>query len=96
VTGLWTNDRDMLGLGIVACVDTSVVNPWYVTDHLLNNRVVRVLDPDDTELVDRVAAVLSMCTCTPGPGYEGPEEDCPRHGKPDLQARAVFEALRQP
>jgi hypothetical protein len=44
---------------------------------------------NDAELVERIAAVLSICSCIPGPGYEGPGEDCPRHGKPELQARAV-------
>jgi hypothetical protein len=50
--------------------------------------------------VERVAAavrdVLAACTCTPYPAGEGPEIDCPMHGRADYQGQAVAQALLAP
>jgi hypothetical protein len=40
---------------------------------------------------DTLADACGVCTCTPGPGYDGPEEDCPLHGKPEFRARYLIE-----
>lgn len=53
------------------------------------------------ETVREAAEVLGTCSCCPGgfspETYEGPQEDCPVHGKPEYRAQALAEAglLRQ-
>jgi hypothetical protein len=48
MTGLWTNDREAVYRALRPYDRT-------VADALIDTGVVRVLDPDDTELVQRVA-----------------------------------------
>jgi hypothetical protein len=54
MTGLWTTDRDTLNQGVSAWLafghDAEAAG-----DYLVNAGWVRVLDPDDTELVEQVA-----------------------------------------
>jgi hypothetical protein len=78
MTGQWTNDR----AGLVLALDKMLpagVNRFAVADHLLRT-VVRVLDPDDPELVELVAAAIFK----------------PADGTYEQVARRVIEALRQP
>jgi hypothetical protein len=78
MTGLWTNDRDTLADLVEVCGDFT--NPWDVADSLIDKGVVRMLDPDDTELVDQVRDRM---------WDEG-------IGITRLTVRKVIEALRQP
>jgi hypothetical protein len=64
MTGLWTNDRDGLaawlsgylrGFRISDADDCGVKG----ADALISMRVVRVLEPDDTELRERVRKVVT-------------------------------------
>jgi hypothetical protein len=89
VTGLWTNDRAGLaawlsgylrGFRISDADDCGAKG----ADALISMRVVQVLDPDDTELVERVAdAIFNV--------WQDGEKSWPGDA-----ARAVIEALRQP
>jgi hypothetical protein len=64
VSGLWTNDRDTLAEGLMRA-DGVDVEPGdvlddcrAVADALVDDGVVQVLDPDDTELVEEAAERL--------------------------------------
>jgi hypothetical protein len=57
VTGLWTNDRDTLDKGVAAWLAWG--GHQAAGDFLLNEGVVRVLDPNDTELVERLRSVIT-------------------------------------
>ncbi len=95
MTGLWINDREFLRLAVNAARRGRVT----IADYLLDTRAVRVLDPDDTGLVDRAAAALVACV-----DDETPHGDPPWKGArgyvlrddPRAAARAVIEAMRQP
>jgi hypothetical protein len=107
VTGLWTNDRDTLAEALVGYLagiralaeGTKNAEPaarfWAprVAADLIDKRFVRVLDPGDTELVERVAQAIEDAHCR----YA---EDC-RSTEPVAAwcrraADAVIKALRQP
>jgi hypothetical protein len=55
MTGLWTNDRDTLVNGVATAPR---YDPDLTADHLIDSGVVRVLDPDNTELVEQVAQAI--------------------------------------
>jgi hypothetical protein len=51
---------------------------------------------DVERVTEAVREVLAVCTCTPYPAGEGPEIDCPMHGRADYQGRAVAQVLLAP
>jgi hypothetical protein len=86
MTGLWTNDRDRL---LEACRATSGDGPRATSAYLIEQGVVRVLDPDDTELVEQVAQAI----------YTAHVQQLHKPGSEAWLypiARAVIVALRQP
>jgi hypothetical protein len=93
MSGLWTNDREfadkvrravsVLATGTEDSGDQAVL----AVVHEITSRV-RVLDPDDTELVNRIARVICYGTEPPGKPATAPEPW-------RRTARAVIEALRQ-
>jgi hypothetical protein len=92
MTGLWTTDRDTLNQGVSAWLafghDAEAAG-----DYLVNTGWVRVLDPDDTELVERVAATLRQAAG----GWAASASSSPNWPTSDCEiARAVIEVLRQP
>jgi hypothetical protein len=94
MSGLWTNDRDTLADALVGYLagiralaegtknDEPAARFWAprVAADLIDKGTVRVLDPDNTELVEQVAGTL----------YGGDWERARRN------ARAVLMTLRQP
>jgi hypothetical protein len=81
MTGLWTNDRDSLGRWLAGFFGVDVADGEDAADDLINDGVVRVLNPDDTELVERVAKAM----------WSFETNEFHRD-----MARAVIVALRQP
>jgi hypothetical protein len=62
VTGLWTNDRDTLAEALRSGLMPHYLNPVQraaVIEALLGSGAVRVLDPDNTELVERLRSVIT-------------------------------------
>jgi hypothetical protein len=98
MTGLWTNDRDTLASGIN--------NPrwtWLgrraaedIADRLIDTGVVRMLDPGDTELVERVARALAPASYGRGPELQVLDRFQLTDEGWRAKARAAIEALRQP
>jgi hypothetical protein len=92
MTGLWTNDRNGLAAWLSGylrgfCNFDADDCGAKGADALISMRVVRVLDPDDTELVDHAAkAVYDIGLLV----WTGSMDDARR------VTRAVIEALRQP
>jgi hypothetical protein len=91
VTGLWTNDRDTLAEGLY--IHSS---DYMLTDAadelagaLFENRVVRVLDPEDTELRQQIRR--SIWAALPASG-----RTVLNWANLDDIARAIIEELRQP
>jgi hypothetical protein len=95
MTGLWTNDHDTLAETLRR---GNVPNDWRTWDQLqpeerepyllmveyaIDTGVVRVLDPDDTKLVQQMAATIRSHWDSGGTRWDG-------------MARAVIVALRQP
>jgi hypothetical protein len=61
MSGLWTNDRDTLADGLIKELDwVHAPDLKWAAVRLIATRAVKVLDPDDTELVERVAGRLGM------------------------------------
>jgi hypothetical protein len=86
MSGLWTNDRDTLNEALRGGYTPYYLNPAQraaVIEALIDTGAVKVLDPDDTELVERVATVVV-------------EELQLVDANPERMARAVIVALRQP
>jgi hypothetical protein len=83
MTGFWTDDRHALAAGIDATYRQ--INGYAAADHLIDTRVVRVLDPDDTELRAKIRGVISDEF-----GDTTSREDI------DRVTDTVIEALRQP
>jgi hypothetical protein len=104
VTGLWTNDRDTLAEALLPWR----ANQEYPADKfdrdwadefatvLIDDGVVRVLDPDDTELVEQGAQTLWSKGLPHDAGlvWDLLPETAREHYR--VGARAVIEALRQP
>jgi hypothetical protein len=87
MTGLWTSGRDTLADRLNdRPLQGAVRDAPRVADYLIHTRTVRVLDPDDTELVDRLAGVL----------YRERQHIDYLWERARRDARAVIEALRQP
>jgi hypothetical protein len=85
MTGLWTNDRDTLATTIWGrpTGDARALADW-----IIKTGVVRVLDPDDTELRHKVAHILAG---VPLMRLSQAKRDAYLR-----KATAVIEALRQP
>jgi hypothetical protein len=65
VTGLWTNDRDTLAGALRSGLMPHYLNPVQraaVIEALLGSGAVRVLDPDNTELVEQGARAIYSST----------------------------------
>jgi hypothetical protein len=92
MSGLWTNGLDALTAALHRGPSHGY-NPTCerVASHLIDSGVVRVLDPDDTELVERVAAALWVSIYREPWAQAGAVGDRYR-----VHARAVVKALRQP
>ena len=61
MTGLWTNDRDTLAEGIdryARSVAPSEASATGVARDLIDTGAVKVLDPDNTELVAKLTAAI--------------------------------------
>jgi hypothetical protein len=87
MSGLWTNDRDTLA----KAVSTALRDRVTIADYLIDSGVVRVLDPDNTELVEHVAR--EMWAAHSG----GLVWDARAPKEPWVcMARAAIVALRQP
>jgi hypothetical protein len=89
MSGLWTNDRDTLALFLSVHTLMDFGAAKRLLEQATADGVVRVLDPDDTELVNRIARVICYGTEPPGIAATAPEPW-------RRTARAVIEALRQP
>jgi hypothetical protein len=63
VTRLWTNDLDTLADGLAPDLVYASTRRR-IAERLIDQRVVRVLDPDDTELVERTARKLGWSAMT--------------------------------
>jgi hypothetical protein len=86
MTGLWTNNRDTLA---EALRNTPLQMPQNLAQHLIESGVVRVLDPDNTELVEQVAQAI----------YTAHVQQLHKPGSEAWLypiARAVIVALRRP
>ncbi|MGH3499828.1 MAG: hypothetical protein ACRDQA_02825 [Nocardioidaceae bacterium] len=46
-------------------------------------------------LTERLAEALSTCICEPFPFGDGPEIDCPMHGRADYQAAALLPVVAE-
>jgi hypothetical protein len=96
VSGLWTNDRDTLADILIAELDwVHAPDLKWTAGRLIGTGAVRVLDPDDTELVERVARGLFL---EAHPGSEAGWDAPGVMGKAAwyTRARAVIKVLRQP
>jgi hypothetical protein len=55
------------------------------------------LTPRGLAFRDDLVAILANCTCTPAgfspASYGGPQEDCPRHGRPVHQVDALMPSI---
>jgi regulator of extracellular matrix RemA (YlzA/DUF370 family) len=80
MSGLWTNDRATLAAGIWGHVG---LDATVLAQHLIDKGTVRVLDPDDTDLVGRIIDEIADELHLVDPS-------------PERLARAVIVALRQP
>jgi hypothetical protein len=58
MTRLWTNDRDTLAEGLMPYTVAGEYWAPRTADALIDSGVVRVLDPDDTELVEQTAKTI--------------------------------------
>jgi hypothetical protein len=58
--GLWTSDHDTLAEAIGWLLDNGEPDGMAIARYLTEHKTVRVLDPDDTELVERVADIALM------------------------------------
>jgi hypothetical protein len=88
MTGFWANDRDTLADGLSGHIEGDVMCS-IAADELIATGVVRVLDPDDTELVEQVAQAI----------YTAHVQQLHKPGSEAWLypiARAVIVALRQP
>jgi hypothetical protein len=107
VSGLWTNDVDTLAEALVGYLagirslseGTKNVEPaarfWAprAAADLIDQRAVRVLDPDDTELVESIAK--AMAGARPGsPPWQLLVPEIQEIHR--VEARAAIVALRQP
>jgi hypothetical protein len=98
MTGLWTNNRDTLADGLIKELDwVHAPDLKWAAGRLIATGVVQVLDPDDTELVERGALPLARWRYShPNASIEQAKEDAIPWRVACAESRAVIEALRQP
>jgi hypothetical protein len=97
MTGLWTNDRATLAEGIdvhqLQCGVADAKAARATAQFLLDWRTVRVLDPDDTELRERLTRRLFDAELRPLITWKQAPE--PMRERYRRLARVVIDALRQ-